>query len=393
MVVIDALDECDNEQDIRELLRIIFQAKRIKKCPLRFFITSRPEVPITYSFYKITDAYFYDFALHEVDDPTIRHDITVYLTSELRNIYCKYSGDSSDWPSPEKVCHLAERAGKFFIYAATACRFIDGGRSALFQERLTEILKDDSDGSEPIDKMYLQILEYIACEYTREKDRKIYFEKFQRIIGSVILLLNPLAVSSLSKLLSYSNQATSSATTESVKLMLSPLSSILNIPKHEEAPISLFHLSFRDFLLSKERCKNKDLFVSEAKTHRSLVQCCLEAMLTTLRQDVCQLSKPGVLASEVEQDTIRKSLPAHIQYACQYWTTHLERIKDDQRNLIELRDNGPVHIFFRSHFLYWLEALSLMGKVSSCVSMIAQLENLTVRYYYLCYTTMLMIFY
>ena len=379
MVVIDALDECDNEQDIRELLRIISQAEKIKRCPLRFFITSRPEISIKYSFQKITNTYFYDFALHKVDDSTIRHDITVYLTSELREIYYKYSGDSSDWPSPEKIRCLTDRAGKLFIYAATACRFIDEGRSALFQERLTEILKDDSDGFEPIDNMYLQILEHVTCEYTRSKDRRSYYEKFQRIIGSIVLLHNPLAISSLSELLSYPKQAASSMTTESVKLMLSPLGSILNIPECEETPISLFHLSFRDFLLSKERCKNKDLFVSEAKTHRSLVECCLEAMSTTLRQDICQLSRPGVLASEVEQDAIHKNLPTHVQYACQYWTTHLERIKDDQRNLIELRDNGPVHIFFTRHFLHWLEALSLMGKVSSCVSMIAQLENLTVR--------------
>ena len=121
MVVIDALDECDNEQDIQELLQIIFQVKKIKKCSLRFFITSRPKIPIKYSFHKITNTYFYDFALYEVDDPTIRHDITVYLTSELRDIYYKYLGDSSEWPGVEKVRLLTERAGKFFIYAATAC--------------------------------------------------------------------------------------------------------------------------------------------------------------------------------------------------------------------------------------------------------------------------------
>ena len=132
MVIIDALDECDNEQDIRELLQIIFQVKKIKKCPLRIFITSRLEIPIKYSFHKVTGTYFYDFALHEIDDPIIRHDITVYLTSELRDIYCKYSGNFSEWPGVEKVRLLTDRAGKFFIYAATACRFIDRGRLILF---------------------------------------------------------------------------------------------------------------------------------------------------------------------------------------------------------------------------------------------------------------------
>ena len=205
MVIINALNKCDNEQNIQELLRIIFQAKKIKKCPLQFFITSRPEVPIKYSSYKIINVCFYNFALHEINNSTIRHDITIYLTFELKDIYCKYSGDFSDWPDPEKIYCLAEKVGKFFIYAATTCRFIDGEQSTLFQEQLTEILKDNSDESEPIDRMYLQILEHVTCEYTRSKDRRLYFEKFQRIVGSIILLLNPLAIRSLSKLLFYLN--------------------------------------------------------------------------------------------------------------------------------------------------------------------------------------------
>ena len=95
---------------------------------------------------------------------------------------------------------------------------------------------------------------------------------------------------------------------------------------------------------SEERCKNKDLLISEAKTHRSLVQCCLKAMSATLRQHTCQLSEPGVLTSKVKQDTICKSLPAHIQYAYQYWTTHLKRIKDDQRQYKKYRSNIVVVI-------------------------------------------------
>ena len=127
MVIINALDKYNNKQNIRELLQIIFLTKKIKKCLLQFFIISRSEISIKYSFYKITDIYFYDFALYEINNPIIRHDIMVYLTSKLRDIYYKYSGNFSKWPGVEKVCLLSNRAGKFFIYAATACRFIDKG--------------------------------------------------------------------------------------------------------------------------------------------------------------------------------------------------------------------------------------------------------------------------
>jgi hypothetical protein len=47
----------------------------------------------------------------------------------------------------------------------------------------------------------------------------------------------------------------------------------------------------------------------------------------------------------------------------------------DFRDNIELCDNGQIHKFIQKHFLHWLEALSLMRKMSEGVLMITALQS------------------
>jgi NACHT domain len=252
VIVIDALDECDNEQDVRELLRVISQVESIHACSLRFFITSRPEIPVKHGFDNMPYVRFRDYALHETDDCQVKHDIMVYLTSELENINRKYSSRRGDWPSQEDICCLAGQAGKFFIYAATACRFIDQGGPPLFKERLADILEDDSDGSEEIDKMYAQILDDSIRKFL-DKEKRRFLGRFQCIVGALVLLFSPLGMAAMNGLLSELSQIT----TETIQRTLLPFGSILDIPESEDIPISPFHLSFRDFLLNEERCMSR----------------------------------------------------------------------------------------------------------------------------------------
>ena len=107
------------------------------------------------------------------------------------------------------------------------------------------------------------------------------------------------------------------------------------------------------------------------KTHSNLVKSCLKVMSCTLKRDICGLQMPGALASEVESNTLSRCLPKHVRYACRYWVDHL------QRGEIDLcYDNGQVHKFLQQHFLHWIEALSLMGKMSEGVLLITALHSM-----------------
>lgn len=63
-IVVDALDECDREADAIDIIRLLAKAKEVTSPRLRFFVTSRPELPIRLGFKNIGDSYK-DIALHE----------------------------------------------------------------------------------------------------------------------------------------------------------------------------------------------------------------------------------------------------------------------------------------------------------------------------------------
>ncbi|KAF1811081.1 WD40 repeat-like protein [Eremomyces bilateralis CBS 781.70] len=71
VLVVDALDECDNDNDIRIILALLAEARSLNTVRLRVFLTSRPEVPIRNSFVQIPDSEHKDFILHNVSQSIV----------------------------------------------------------------------------------------------------------------------------------------------------------------------------------------------------------------------------------------------------------------------------------------------------------------------------------
>ena len=357
--VIDALDECEGDQDLPVILELLKEVKNLKKIRVQVFITSRPEESIRCGFRKIPGIFHYDLMLHSIPRSVVQHDISILIKHELVKIKeDKYLG--GDWPGEERIQKLVQKADRLFIYAATACRFI--GESRYPEKRLSEMLQVNSAGhssTKELDDMYTLILKHSIIE-GHDEDNEDMARLFKRIVGSVIVLFDILSTNTLTELLEES--------LTDVKLTLEPLHSVLDISQNETSPIQLFHLSFRDFLLDKKRCPDQ-FWVDEKMTHYDLFVCCLKLMSKHLGRDMCDLRLPGALATEVEKGVIERCLPLEIQYACLYWVEHL------QRSDAQLHDDDQVHQFLQENLLYWLEALSLMGKTSEGVIAITSLES------------------
>jgi hypothetical protein len=195
---------------------------------------------------------------------------------------------------------------------------------------------------------------------------KLFYSMLRLILGAIVVLASPLSVESLGALLLVPKHK--------IDRMLKDLHAVLNIPEHPAQALRLHHPSFRDFLLSKDRCSDSNFRVDGSSIHEKLASCCLELMSATggLRQNICSLSGPGTLRSEIVEETVASSLPPELQYACRYWVEHLERGKRS------IADGDAVHVFLSTHLLHWLEAMSLMGETGQCVRLLARLQALVV---------------
>ncbi|RYP83459.1 hypothetical protein DL769_001362 [Monosporascus sp. CRB-8-3] len=363
VLVIDALDECEHDNNIRIILQLLAEARSLQKVRLRVFLTSRPEILIRYGFRQIPDAEHQDFVLHSISPSIIDHDIRIFLEHNLRLIGQERSLDSG-WPGEDIIRCLVQHANGLFIWAATACRFIrDGKRFAT--KRLATILESNSTTitapEKHLNKIYITVLEQSISPDFMDEEKEELYAMLRHVLGSVVVLLSPLSACSLSRLLH--------ATKEEIDQTLEDLHAILDIPDDQTLPLRLHHPSFRDFLINKDRCGDLNFWVDEKQAHRTLAESCTRLMSNTLKQDVCGLDAPGTLLTDVESGRLEQYLPPEVQYACLYWVQHL------QKGGAKLYDDGEVHRFLQAHMLHWLEALSWMRRISEGILAITFLES------------------
>jgi hypothetical protein len=368
ILVIDALDECENDEDVEEIVRLFSEIEGLKIIHLRVFMTSRPENFLRAKFSQVPKHLRFDMDLSKVSHSnakTDRDDITKLMEFELAKLRTRHNFPE-DWPGEENIEQLARKADGLFIYAATACRFLSAGTTkTAIKFRLETIFNDEVDSNSPqqsLDNIYTQILRFSVVNKI-ERERKEIYKLFKQILGPIILLFHPLSIDGLSKLLSISK-------VEKVEIedILRDLYSVIDVPQSQTAPIQSLHLSFPEFLLDHQRCP-KEFVIDRTQTHDKLVDMCLFSMFQILKRDICDLKKPGILSKDVKSSVVESCLPGHIQYACRSWIGHL--LQSD----IELRDNSMVHKFFKEHFLHWLEALGLLGSVYEGVRMILALSE------------------
>ena len=132
LIVIDALDECEDGSHIRRLLHLLSQMKDVKHINIRILVTSRPELPIDLGFKKLSEDAYQDVILHEIPCSIVEQDIAAFLKTELSNIRLEYNetyapSDESlpqDWPGKDRIQSLVAMSVPLFIFAATACRYI-----------------------------------------------------------------------------------------------------------------------------------------------------------------------------------------------------------------------------------------------------------------------------
>jgi hypothetical protein len=369
VVVIDALDECDNSESIRTTLLLLSMVEAITSLRLRIFVTSRPELPIELGFKDMSGDLHHNIRLEEAQETSIAHDIHVFYEYEFAKIkkdrWMDHDELPAEWPREHDVQSLVNQAIPLFIFAFTVSRYIAEDPRIRLDLMLRQSLNKSLTG---LKGTYLPILtQVVASEEDDQRESRIF--EFKRVVGSLVLLYDPLSASALTALIG--------ALPREVLRVLRPLHSVLNIPKaldgrvDLETPITLFHLSFRDFLIDSALEKENIFCIAAAVTHQNLGMHCIRILESGgLTEDICGVVASGTRRSEVAKSIVQSFLPEVIAYACCYWIQHVKGGAE------QIKDDGVVHHFLHKHMLHWMEALSWLGKTSDVIHNIAALRSL-----------------
>jgi hypothetical protein len=365
LLVVDALDECEEEGAIGTLLRLLPQVGDLMNVRIRILATSRPETPIRHGFDRMQAAAHQNFVLHLVSTEISDRDIQVFLEYHLRRIAAECYL-SSNWPGHKVLLNMVKCAEGLFIWAATACRFIEAGKR--FAGRRLNAIMDRSSSTlvapeQHLDEIYITVLSASVPSTYNEEEKREAYDYLTLILGGIAVLFSVMPIKPLSKLLALSE--------EEVSLTLSDLHSILHIPEDNSDPLTLHHDSFRNFLLDGERRRQPQLLVRKEQAHARLATGCIRIMSSALKEDICSQGEPGVRLSDVENNYLQEVLPFEARYACLYWVSH---IVDSGQHLL---DKGDVHGFLREHVLHWVEAMGWMGKITEAIAAMVSLESVT----------------
>ena len=351
LVVIDALDECSGEHATSMSLSPLLEHAKVLY-PLQFFVTSCPESRIIAS---IDDTRaFRQLVLHEVPKDVVIADVDIFLVTSLSQIGRHFMLPKS-WPAEMDIQTLGQRANGLFIFAATAVKFIRDEKHHDPKGRL-EILtsKAASYGSHRLlDDLYLQVFDSAFPEASKSLSTRL-----KTILGSIVLIKDPLPPADLSHLVALP--------LETVYSSLSDLRSVLVIPEHGESTssIHIIHPTFAEFLVDSERCTNSSFIVNVRHQHTMLLRSCLDALRQGLKRDICNIRDPSLFNIEVPDLSNRlvKAFLLHVQYSCRHWSAHLSSadLLNDVLNALE---------DFAEHRLpHWLEACSLLGILRDAIS-------------------------
>ena len=363
VIVIDALDECKDDEPSSAILSVL--ARFVEQIPrVKFFITGRPEPRIKTGFRLplLVDSTNV-FVLHEVHQTLINHDIQLFLKHELSELARRRQLGA--WPDEGHIDLLCRRAGGLFIYAVATVKFLDSN-AHLPRHRLSVILEvPESTAPEgrtrfnpktSLDSLYTSILQTAFSEGDFDVDFKA-----RAIIGTIVLVVNPLSPSAIAQLIGLEP--------EEVTLFLALIQSLLTEGENSDQPVKPFHKSFPDFITDPSRCAEPRFCVSPGRLHLELTMNCLRVMNDGLEQDLLSLPEYA-LNSEVEdlQTRIDGRISTALKYACRSWHNHLTAATGDITNVIP-----GLRIFLEVKFLAWLEVLSVLGDVGGAAFALGQL--------------------
>ena len=367
LIIIDALDECKDEEPASAILSII--SRYVDEIPnAKFFITGRPEPRIRSGFrlrslLPITEV----LKLHEVKPEVVNNDIKLFFQARFADLAEKRSDCNStgDWPSPSDIEILCKKAAGFFIYASTVVKFVTFGNH-LPTERLAVItsLPEDTatEGMFGVDQLYSMVLEHAS------RDDIQFYSHLRSVLGAIVLTFNPLSVKGLSELLKRHH------TSLYIPNTIRSLHSLLLVPDSMDNPILTFHKSFPDFLMDPKRCRDQRFFVEPAVHHTEILLSCLDLMKERLRRNICRLDDYTILSEVKDLSACQKDhIGDALEHACCFWTKHLLGISGSSPNVNEV--HKAIDNFFTTCLLFWFEALSLMGNLDSGIHALSDIQQ------------------
>jgi len=336
--VIDALDECGDDQNRPVLLRVVNEAA--SHAPwLKIIVTSRPEDEIQRFFNRLprSTCLRYDLAT----DQEAGADLQTFARSQFDLVAEKWYLPIP-WPEQPLFDGVISRANGFFIFIKTLVLTL---RQCGDPEETLRVALQGSVGTglKPLYNLYSSVLKAQGVPSNAE---------FRQVMGVL------LAVAPYRTLCDESIAELAGVRPHLVKKWVDDLSSLLYRDEAANGGVRVRHLSISDFFVS-DHCSYQ---VNLDDTNVQLGIACLKTMVEQLRFNICKLEDSRLANADIHDlpSRINEHISNTLQYSSLYWSNHLCFTPDNGDHRVWGMLKG---IFEGLYGILWVEVLSIMGMV------------------------------
>ncbi|KIL55646.1 hypothetical protein M378DRAFT_173461 [Amanita muscaria Koide BX008] len=355
LIVVDALDECD-EDDVSAVVEGLSQL--VRDVPsFKVILTTRP-LPYLDVFLGNQGGHKL-FRLQDIESQVVDGDIRLYLRCNLSLEKVRERYPRRQWyVSDEQIDALVRAAGRLFIIASTAVRYIldkSASNPAAQMQKLLRACAQDHTPFKDLDHFYTVILRNIVPVNCDDHD---IVSRYQSIVGAIIFISRPLPVSTLAHIIGMD--------VEDIHAVLEKLQSVILLGD-DDVP-RIYHKSFPDYLTDQARCKDPCLRIDPKIGHTQIATCCFKITNKHLKYNILGLgdaarymsNEEGLKKDGITDEQLQEEIPQHLRYASVYWANHFEVVDIEDTGLM----NG-LETFVDKHTLHWFEVLSLIGNLDS----------------------------
>jgi hypothetical protein len=340
--LIDALDECDDTQDIIALISTSLTLSN----KVRWLVSGRPDDVLT----KIRVNPDFAETLDELDILSQKDRVEKYIEhrlSDLKDPKLQYTADHLD----DVTKTVRERADNNLLWVSLVFNDLKRMRGSYAKHNIKHYPRG-------LSKLY---------DHKMDRIEKMEMEEQQYccdvLMAASLAYRLPLSLSELSALVPWSAETDPYTYVQECHSFLT----IETDAVHNVETVSVIHKSAKDYLENHQDRLRR----GTVQGHADIVKHSIDAMLSSTN-DIFDLERWGHKSKDItplESDRV-----APIQYSCVFWLDHLrDAIKQNPRMSKDLCNAG--FDFLKVHFLHWLESLSVLHELSAGITSVRKLLN------------------
>lgn len=342
-LLIDGLDECD--EGLEQLIDIITDPTFARPSKVKWLVASRNRSEIAKRLGHRDSA----MISLEQNSAHVLKAVETYIQAKVRILASRKLYDSALEETIRKT--LSEKSEATFLWVWLAYKRLE--KEAPYNA--ASVLDELPVG---LDGLYKRMMELILCQSSEGVE---YCKKILRLAA---IAYRPLRLQELVGVADLPDRILNHI--QYTRDLVERCGSFLTL---RQDTIHFIHQSAKDYVTKRDGRVAID-WEPMLEHSRTAIQS-LKLLSATLKEDICDLGRPGTFTTDVKKEVVEKAL-LHAEYACCYWVDHLSCGQSE----LEASDYRVVSAFLLRHLLHWLEALGWIGKTREGVYAITSLKQL-----------------